>query len=693
MGPAPEPLPRLTTRPDVQGLRAVAVALVILDHAGVSWLRGGFIGVDVFFVVSGFLISSLLLHEATSTGRVRIAFFYGRRARRILPAATVVLVATSVFAAVELSMTRVTQIVDDVRWAAFFAANVHFAQLGTDYFEQDRALSPVQHYWSLAVEEQFYLVWPVLLSLVVVLASRRKVEVVAALVAAAWVASLIWSLVLTPRSPTESYFSSGTRAWELATGALLAMGGNLLPYVPRMGRQVLAGVGLVAVLVAAISYDSTTPFPGWRALLPVLGTAAILAAGSRGAVGAARVLTLPPLQYLGNISYSLYLWHWPVLVLGVVYVGASRSRAETLKLLAAILVLSVISYHAVENPLRRSRGPVLRGRRALALWPVALTAVLVGCAWSGAHATSAFEARVAGQQTHVDAPMPTPGSGSVRRRPRPIRQRLAGALHLVDSKSPIPFPLVNLDGLHEDVWQFRFKCYSSWDDVEHDVCPTGESHAPTVVVYGDSHAGMWVPALKRLSRRDDYRLVPFVKVGCAPFDVEQTHRGAAYPECPAFRRWAMRRIAALHPDVVLLAYRGLFAVQPASGQSVETAWTNGVSSVVRRLLRVTPEVKVISDITSLQFSPADCITEPDSTMSSCLTREAEVTRRGNTLTRRTVEPLGARFVDVTDLVCLRRRCPLVVDQVVTYRDDSHISVTWSDIITDEFGRRIALSLP
>ena len=535
MDPASEPLPRLTTREDVQGLRAVAVALVILDHAGVPWLRGGFIGVDVFFVVSGFLISSLLLHEATTTGRVRIGAFYGRRARRILPAATVVLVATTVFAAIELSVSRVEQIIVDVRWAAFFAANIHFSRLGTDYFEQDRAVSPVQHFWSLAVEEQFYLVWPVLLAVVAILASGRKRKVIVlVLIAAAWMASLMWSLVLTPRSPTASYFSSGTRAWELATGALVALGGNLLPYVPRLGRQVLAGVGLLAVLVAAVSYDDTTAFPGWHALLPVLGTAALLAAGSRGPIGASRLLTVPPLQYVGNISYSLYLWHWPVLVLGAVYVGASRSTVETLELLVVVLLLSVLSYHVVENPIRRSRGPVLRGRRALAMWPVALTAVLVSCAWAGAHATSAFEARIAGTP-HVEPPPPPRISGGTQAPLPTAKQRLAGALRLADSKSPIPFPLVNLKGLHEDVWQFKFKCYSSWDDIAHEVCATGEPDDRTVVIYGDSHAGMWVRHCGSSAAR-------------AAFAWYLSSRSAVHPSTSS-RRTGPRRTRSVPPSV------------------------------------------------------------------------------------------------------------------------------------------------
>jgi peptidoglycan/LPS O-acetylase OafA/YrhL len=696
--PGPSPLPRLTPRPDVQGLRALAVILVILDHAGVPWLRGGFVGVDVFFVVSGFLISSLLLHELTATGRVRIGRFYARRARRILPAATVVLVATAVFAAVRLSTTRVAEVVDDVRWSAFFAANVHFSRLGTDYFQQDRAVSPVQHFWSLAVEEQFYLCWPALLVVVGAVMVRRRLTTVTVLVGAGSVLSLTWSVLLTSHAPTQAYFSSATRAWELAVGALLALAGRLLPRLPRPLRHVLAVAGLAAVLVAALRYDTATPFPGRYALLPVLGTAALLAAGATGAVGVARLLVLPPLRYVGDISYSLYLWHWPVLVLGAAYVGTSPDTSARAALLAVIVCLSVLTYHLVENPFRRARGPLLRGRRALALWPVALAAVLLSGGWAQAHATGALQARIAGHP--AGRPPPRPAAADVADVPErmssppvPIRRRLADALRLVDSDAAIPFPLQNLEGLDDDVWNHSFTCYAGWQDEEHEICPMGDRDATrTVVLYGNSHAGMWTPSLDRLGRRDGYRVIPLVKVGCAPFDVEQTDHGSPYPQCPAFRRWAVAQIARLHPDVVVLAYGGLFAGLE-SDRSIGKAWVSGVESTVRRLRPLAADTKVISDITNLDFPPGDCITRPDSTTSSCMTPEQEVTRLGNSLTRRAVTRLGGEFVDVTGLVCLRRRCPLIVDRIITYRDSAHLTLTWSNLVTDELGRRLRLFTP
>ncbi|MFL6133851.1 MAG: acyltransferase family protein [Nocardioidaceae bacterium] len=699
MPPDTRPLPRLTSRPDVQGLRALAVVLVILDHAGVPWFRGGFVGVDVFFVISGFLISSLLLHEATTTGRVRIGHFYARRARRILPAATLVLVATSAFAAWQLSVTRVQEIVQDVRWAAFFAANIHFSRLGTDYFEQDRAESPVQHFWSLAVEEQFYLFWPVLLLLVCLVVRHRQVRAVTALVAFAWLASLAWSIVLTPASSTQAYFSSATRVWELATGALLALAGPVLRQLTLGARRVFAVGGLAAIAVAAVRYDASTLFPGWRALLPVLGTAAVLAAGVRGPVGPARVLTLRPIRYVGDISYSLYLWHWPVLVLGAEYVGASPSPVETCLLVLVAVLLSVLSYHAVENPFRHARGWALRGRRALTLWPVALAMVVVTSGYAAAYSTNAFEARIAGP-TSV-APVANGSTESqpsvsaeekvVAPRQPPIRERLAAALRQVDTNEPIPFPVVNLKGLDRDAWHVAFRCYSSWGEGGHRLCPLGDTHAKrSVVVYGDSHAGMWLTALDRLGAQTGYRVIPLIKVGCGPFDVEQWRRKKPFPDCPPYRDWALKQIKRINPDVILLGYRGLLGVHPPPDETEGQAWSAGVSSTVRRMTRLAPRVIVMSDVATLDFQPGDCLTDPDSTMSSCVGREHAVVHRANRITRRAAQPLGARFVDLTGLVCLRNRCPLIVDHVVTFRDASHLSVTWVKMVAPDLGRLLKL---
>ncbi|HKE68132.1 MAG TPA: acyltransferase, partial [Nocardioidaceae bacterium] len=309
----------MRSRGDIQGLRAIAVLLVVLAHAGVPGFAGGYIGVDVFFVVSGYLITSILLHEATEHGSVSLAGFYAKRARRILPAATVTLTVTAVAAIVLLPYVRAQKVLGDVAWSAFFAANLRFGQQETDYFSRGQPPSPLQHVWSLAVEEQFYLVWPTLLVLVLVIGARRRAANVRrrllwlGLVAAGLTAaSFAWSVQTTPTDPTGAYFSTATRGWELGAGALLALAGRSLPLLGGMTRAVLAALGLTSIAVAAATFTDHTPVPGYHMALPVVGTAALLAAGSgipdRSGPLVVRLFGRQPLRWIGDVSYGFYLW-------------------------------------------------------------------------------------------------------------------------------------------------------------------------------------------------------------------------------------------------------------------------------------------------------------------------------------------------------------------------------------------------
>jgi peptidoglycan/LPS O-acetylase OafA/YrhL len=306
-------------RRELQGLRAVAVLLVVLDHAGVPFLRGGYVGVDVFFVLSGYLITGLLLRQARRGGRIRLSEFYVRRARRILPAAVLTLVVTDLVAHQLLNLVRARQAVSDSVWAAFFMANVHFAQEGSDYFSQLQPPSPVQHYWTLAVEEQFYLVWPVVLAGVLTVPCLRRRLLWIVLAAAA--ASLAWSIHSTATDATYAYYSTATRAWELAVGAALAIA------APRL-RGAAAWLGLACICTAAVAFSSSTPFPGYAALLPTVGAALVIAASNGSA---SRLLSRAPLRYVGDRSYAFYLWHWPVLVIAAEYVGHDLSTVSWLE--------------------------------------------------------------------------------------------------------------------------------------------------------------------------------------------------------------------------------------------------------------------------------------------------------------------------------------------------------------------------
>jgi peptidoglycan/LPS O-acetylase OafA/YrhL len=353
-------------RPDIEGLRAVAVLAVLAYHAGVPGLRGGYVGVDVFFVISGFLITGLILRELERTGAVSLPAFYARRARRLLPAAACALVATVLVSAFVLPPLRVPDIAGDGVAAALYSANIRFALQSTDYLRADLAPSPLLHYWSLGVEEQFYLFWPALLLLVGRGRSKPTVNIAIAVVVIG-IASLALAIVLTSVAAPWAFYSLPSRAWELALGAIVVVGSRA--FLPGTRLSVLAGcLGLALVCLSAAVFDTSTPFPGTAALMPTIGTAFILVAGlRRPRSGVARLLALPPLRFLGKISYSLYLWHWPALLLPAAALGRALPLRVRFALALLVIPVAAASHRWIEEPIRQGRLAALRPSRTLAM--------------------------------------------------------------------------------------------------------------------------------------------------------------------------------------------------------------------------------------------------------------------------------------------------------------------------------------
>jgi peptidoglycan/LPS O-acetylase OafA/YrhL len=370
---------RAEFRPDIQAVRALAVALVVLYHANIPGVHGGFLGVDVFFVISGFVITNVLLRERASKGTTSIPGFYARRIRRILPAATVVLIAT-VFATYHwLSFIAGAINANDAKYVAAFVGNFHFATIGTQYFNAGQPPSTLQQYWSLAVEEQFYLVWPVLF-LVLTLPWRlfssvvRLVSILSLIICA----SLAWCIIETKQNEVWAFFSPLTHAWELALGALLAvLGPHLRGRSPRVGLT-LAVTGVGAILLSTWFYNSSTSWPGTAVIAPVVGTGLIIAGGSLRSPGSfGPVATFAPIQWLGNISYSLYLVHWPVIAIATQYALSPLPLHSEIELVALSVALSAVLYYAFENPIRKSRW--LAARRPVTF---VLGAVLIGLSFA-----------------------------------------------------------------------------------------------------------------------------------------------------------------------------------------------------------------------------------------------------------------------------------------------------------------------
>lgn len=376
-------------RADIQGLRAVAVSVVILDHVGMPGFAGGFVGVDVFFVISGYVITRMLLQRCTDVPGRWLFDFYAQRARRIVPAATLVISLTLVATFELTNFLRGARLLPDATAASLFLANFHFIQTGTDYARLGGDPSPLQHYWSLAVEEQFYLLWPVLVVLAITLTARFGATslrpVLFGLLATIVVTSYAYSIVLTAENAVAAFFSPLTRAWELALGCLLAVAQPW--FADKISAKPMAAValsccGAAAIIWSVVALDDAGRFPGAIAVVPVAGAAAILFAGvCRQRTVAAALLGHRVLVYVGDISYSLYLVHWPIFALTAVHLGADFSWPVRLLLIGVTVVLAAVMYHGFENPIRRSSVLATRPWLSLTIVPAGVAIVFAVAAF------------------------------------------------------------------------------------------------------------------------------------------------------------------------------------------------------------------------------------------------------------------------------------------------------------------------
>ena len=659
-------------RDDIQGLRAVAVLLVVLGHAGVPFLSGGYVGVDVFFVLSGFLITGILLAEFGDRGKISLPNFYVRRARRIVPAAALTLVVTDIAAHHLLNFVRARAAVNDSIWSALFAANVHFAREGSDYFAQGQPPSPFQHFWSLSVEEQFYLVWPALLALLLALRFRRLLLFLAAVVAG----SLAWSIHFTAASPTAAYYSTFARGWELALGAALAVGAPHLRRLPARTGFAFGWLGLFAIGAAACRYSDRTPFPGSAALVPATGAGLVIGAGlvaSRTPFDSGRVLAVAPLRYLGDRSYAFYLWHWPVLILTTDHAGHELSLTARLAIVSFAFLLSIVSYRFVENPVRRMKFTL---RASGVLWPASATAVVAVALFilgSLDRTAGRFETAAAAvhplQLVRADIPTKTRSLDAV-----------VAAVRQAERGAPLPSSVTPSPGdLRGDFYAFPTGCSPRDGETSSKVCRLGDAHgSKTIVVIGDSHAQMWLPPILRMAGRDGWAVVPFVKPRCIP------RSWSSKGECGRWYGWATRRASALHPDVTLVI--GSWMAVWAPPRAIQP-----VGELARAMKRVSASVIVVGDVPGQKRDPTDCLLAPRATMATCTTEASRVQLTTNRAIAANARKHGIGFVDTLGWFCahprgssMRYLCPLVVNRTVTCVDRGHISRTYGLELTPAF---------
>lgn len=658
----------------MQGLRALAVLLVLVYHLKPELLPGGYVGVDVFFVISGFLITSLLLREVTENGRVSLAKFYVRRVRRLLPAATLVLLVTGAVSLVALPVTRLGDTAWQLLSSALWVENLYLADQALDYLAAETPPSPVQHFWSLSVEEQFYLVWPLLFLLWALAARWWRVGngVLTAVLGAVFVASLACSVRMTLSGDAGAYFWPVTRAWELAAGGLLAVAmshGSL----PERLRLPLGWLGLAAIVASALLYDSGTPFPGYTALLPILGCVAVIAAESPSGPAASVVLGTRPARFFGDISYSLYLWHWPVIIFTLELFGRGSLGPLGIGLAAGVSVLLAWGTKVwVEDPVARHK-LVRTGRAALAM---AVCGIL-GVALVSAAATQ-----------RVDRMASVEFDPSVHVGPKALDTGILSSEMLypspVDAEDDVP-------RTYDD------GCHAGFDDDDPGQwCAYGPDGAEaTVVITGDSHSLQWIPALEALGEERGWRLVVLSKSACAFTDTLVGRDGGPYENCQEWNRETVDEILEIDPDMVFtsssvkgnpygLGDEGPAEIQRVMGEGMAQLWGEITEAGVPVLaVRDTPRVRpdVLDCLAANVESPTECDHPIEQAMETADPQEVAVEQ---------VE--DAEIVDLTDRFCVEDTCPVVIGNVLVYRDSHHITGTYARLLSEDLGRRMDQAL-
>jgi peptidoglycan/LPS O-acetylase OafA/YrhL len=667
----PEPPPPRGFRPDIEGLRAIAVVTVVLYHAHLLF-PGGYVGVDVFFVISGFLITRQVVRSVGDRGALALPAFYAHRVRRLLPAAAVVTVATLLVTRFWAPALQVRDIAVDAVFTTFYGLNYRLAAQGLDYQHVGVAASPLQHFWSLAVEEQFYLLWPALVLAGTLLARRRARLVLGVLVAGVVAWSAYESVVVTHDSAPWAYFSLHTRAWELGLGALVALASPRLTALPRRLAGLAAWAGIAAIVASAVLYTDATPFPGVAAWAPVAGTALVIAVGCGPRVGAERTLGEPLMQCLGKVSYSWYLWHWPMLVLAPHVVGHDLSVVERCAVVWLSLLAAILSFFLVEEPARRLRLPswrwVATGAAISGLVAASSVAVLH---WGPSLVGSGAATRI------VALPEAAGGTDTVRTADDTIAAAVRTGLDTRAAPSNLtPAPADAADSLPASS---RNGCHAAFTQVDQGACVYGDpTGARTIALFGDSHMEQWLPGIDKAARRTGWRVVSWTKSACPPaaLTVFNPTLNRTYTECDEWRTRTIARLGELHPDQVVVGESENVAssdVSPATFAEATLTTLRAVESATG----VRPEFML--DIPIPGTDLPGCVAAHLDDVSQCsfeFDRAYSYPDRHAALVS-TLRDAGIRTTDPAPWLCTSESCPPVVGNVLVYRNDSHITVPYS----------------
>jgi len=616
-----------------------------------SLVSGGYIGVDIFLVISGFLISRLLLDEFEKNGAISLRQFYARRVRRLLPISSFVLLVTALLGLIILEPTRINNLGDDIWAAGLFSANIVFASRGADYLNSELPPSPIQHFWSLAVEEQFYLIWPTVIFVLLILARKywRHIALVATLAAIA--VSLWASWKQTPLHPSWSYYGLHTRAWQLCCGALLAMTTRKTSIPHRLPATAVAWTSLLAIAYAMYTYDHSTVFPGTAALVPTLAAVGLL--WSQGNwFGSQIVLDNSVAQWIGSRSYSIYLWHWPLIVLAITLRDDDKVTMVGAVLLA--LILSEIGYRIIENPIRHSIRIRQHAKRAFAIG-LACIGLTIGTGLAISHATFTVGSGIAERANFSDTSYL---NAAILNQvlPRNIQPSLPNAS---DGK-----PLIYRNGCHISLQRLSETATIPKNCVFGDL-----ESATTVALFGNSHAAQWFVPLEKIARSESWRLRTLTASACSFLSGSNPN---VY--CDAWRRNVIQAISDQQIKVVIIS--DFFASVPDDTDISRTQWwTEELPLTISALRAAGAEPIILLDTPRPPEDTPTCLSSHPNDIQLCgpttksLSKWATISQAIESVATQT----GVAVIDPTNWFCLNEICPPIVGDLLVYRDGHHMA--------------------
>lgn len=633
-------------RKDIEGLRAIAILLVVAAHADLTWIAGGFIGVDIFFVISGFLITRILVNEITNTGKINLLTFYARRLQRLLPTLILVILITGIALRFLLPHSLQLEQASAAAAATFWISNFHFALSESNYFGNQAETNAFLHTWSLGVEEQFYLFWPAVI--IAAYFFKKSITTLKIYFIAIIFISFLACVYISEQNSEIAFYMMPLRAWQFAAGALIFLLSNKMLLLQKMTVQGMAWTGISLIILSAIALKDNMAYPNFWAALPTLGAVLMLAAGSATVQTIpGKLIKSPCMQFIGKVSYSWYLWHWPILTIGkttLPHMGLS----EKLLLALLSLLIATATYYYFENPIRNWKVLASKpGWKIIAAFFIMIMANSLFVRW------------------HTDA----------------VRNTEKLAMHTYDAERDAPI----IYGMGCDDWYHSSAIKT---------CQFGNKEAKnTAVIIGDSIGLQWFPALEIIFNKPHWKLIVITKSACPIVNTSIFYKriGREYTECAKWRNAALEIIAEISPDILFIGSGQEYDISP-------TEWETGSQYILSKVKNHAKSIFIIRATPVLSFNAPQCLAQANQieALGGYLNCKSTANIDKNIKAWSSIKKSAAtlpnvNFIDMNEVVCPDKICSAKIDNTIVFRDSQHLTATFAKGIASHLDSAIRKS--